>query len=112
MVVHTYDTGHDRVTPQVEYRDTVARGLICAGFDGVYLTALDVDVLIRDRRGTCSIDDLDVLKDYFGRANAQVLAHLRPESIRALGIGKRGVRQGGPGKDEYRQQRKDPCLFH
>jgi len=93
MIVHADDPGHDRETAQVEDRGAVARSLFRAARDGGDLAALDGDVPIRDRRSSRAIDDLDVLENDFRRADAQILAHLRTESIDPLGIGRACVRQ-------------------
>ncbi len=90
MVVHTDDARHDREASQVEYGGAVARGLIFTRSYGRDHSALDVDVPIWARDGPRAIDDLNVFKDYFGGADAQVLPHLRPEAIDALGVGKLG----------------------
>src|SRR5215475_15306690 len=94
MVVHADDTRHNRIASQVEYRGAIARGLIRACRYRCYLSALDVDVLIGDRRGSRSINDLDVLKAYSGGANAHIFARLRAYSIYALGVDNPGARQG------------------
>jgi len=111
MVVHTDDTRHDRVSSQVDYGSTFARELICAGRDAAYLAALDVDVLIRTRCRPRAIDDLHMFKHHFRRADFEVLAHLRPEHIHALGIGEFAVAQCRKATTQYCQQHVDSNLF-
>jgi len=63
MLVHADDSRHDRVASQVESRRSLGWRLIGAGRYGRNLATLDQNVLIRDARGSGSIDDLDVFKE-------------------------------------------------
>jgi hypothetical protein len=86
MTMHSDDARHYRIAAQVEDGDIGPLWLVCSLPDRRDLATFDRDVLISRWRRSRAVDDPDVLEDYFGRPDAEVFAHLRPETIDSLRI--------------------------
>ena len=84
MIVHADDAGHHRIAFQIQDRGVSPGLFIFSGGDGGDLSVVDVQVLVRNRGRSRSIDDLHMFENDLARAHAHVLADRWRERIDSL----------------------------